>query len=242
MLALLLLAQAAALDPTIVERGAALYAQRCSVPYCHGPAGTAGRAPALAGRNFDIATLRGVIADGIPTRGMPAFQQQLGAEGINAVLAYIRSLPAPPAANAAPPAAAPSIKLTKEGAAGRDLFFDSSRLPGCSDCHAVGNMGGIVAGKLAGTITLDSIRNARVSHVQKAQVPGEPEFPAMIAQVTSDTMRLYDLSAPIPVLRSFPKAQITLKEGPKWDHSAVVNRYSPAELELILLFIRATQR
>ena len=55
-------------------------------------------------------------------------------------------------------------------------------------------------------------------------------------------MRVYDLSARIPVLRSFPKADVILKPGAKWNHSAVVSRYSPAELELILAFIRATQR
>jgi hypothetical protein len=55
-------------------------------------------------------------------------------------------------------------------------------------------------------------------------------------------MRVYDLSPRIPVLRSFPKADVTLKPGAKWDHSAVVNRYSSAELELMVLFIRAIQR
>jgi mono/diheme cytochrome c family protein len=195
----------------------------------------------LAGRNFEVATLHRVIAEGIPTRGMPGFQQQLGDEGVNAVLNYVRSLPAPPPANSPPPAV-PSVKLTKEGATGRDLFFDSSRLPGCSDCHSVGNMGGIVAAKLTPNTTLDNIRNVRTAHVQTAELAGEPQFPAIIAQVTSTTMRVYDLSAPIPVLRSFPKADITLKPGAKWDHAAVVRRYSSSELELMLVFIRATAR
>jgi mono/diheme cytochrome c family protein len=172
---------------------------------------------------------------------MPGFQQQLGDEGVNAVLNYVRSLPAPPSTSAPPPAS-PALKLTKDSAAGRDLFFDSSRLPGCSDCHAAGNAGGSVAAKLTPSTTLDAIRNVRPVHVQMAQAPGEAEFPAIIAQVTSDTMRVYDLSARIPVLRSFPKAQITLNDGAKWDHSAVVNRYSHAELELILMFIRAGHR
>ena len=177
ILALLLFAQAAARDPLIVERGAALYAQRCSVPYCHGPAGTAGRAPALAGRNFEVAALRRVIAEGIPTRGMPGFQQQLGDDGVNAVLNYVRTLPAPPPGNAPPPAP-PPMKLTKEGTAGRDLFFDSSRFPGCSDCHAVGNMGGVVAAKLAANTTVDSIRNVRTTHIQTAQVAGRAGIPS----------------------------------------------------------------
>ena len=241
ILALLLFAQAAARDPLIVERGAALYAQRCSVPYCHGPAGTAGRAPVLAGRNFEVATLRRVIAEGIPTRGMPGFQQQLGDDGVNAVLNYVRTLPAPPPGNAPPPAP-PAMKLTKDGTAGRDLFFDSSRFPGCSDCHAVGNMGGVVAAKLTANTTADSVRNVRIPHLQTAQVSGEPEFPAIIAQVTSHTMRIYDLSASIPVLRSFPKANVILKPGARWNHSAAVGRYSAAELDLMVVFIRATQR
>jgi mono/diheme cytochrome c family protein len=237
-MAVLLFAQAAALDPLMIERGAALYAQRCSVPYCHGSAGTAGRAPSLAGRKFDIAELRRIISQGIPSRGMPPFQQQIGDDGVNAVVAYVRSLPAPPPANAPPPTT-PAAKLTKTATAGRDLFFDSSRFPGCSDCHAVGNMGASVAAKLVPAVTIEAIRNVRSNHVATAQVDGETAFPAIIAQVTSDTMRVYDLAAPIPVLRSFPKTGITLQDGSNWDHAAVVKRYSHVELDLILAFIRS---
>jgi mono/diheme cytochrome c family protein len=239
IVALLFFSQAAALEPLIIERGASLYAQRCSVPYCHGPAGTAGRAPALAGRNFETAELRRIVSEGIPSRGMPGFRQQLGDGGLDAVLAYVRSLPAPPPSNAPPPPAVSAVKLTQAATAGRDLFFDSSRFPGCSDCHAVGNMGSAVAAKLPSTITMDRIRGVRANHVLTARIPGESEFPAIIAQVTSDTMRVYDLSAPIPVLRSFPKATITLQDGSKWDHAAVVKRYSTAELELIHAYIQA---
>ena len=238
MLAILLFAQAAALDPLMVERGASIYAQRCSVPYCHGPAGTSGRAPALARRKFEIEQWRRIISQGISSRGMPGFHQQLGDEGVNAVLAYIRSLPGSPVPHAPQPAAN-TPKLTKAAAEGRDLFFDSSRLPGCSDCHAVGSMGAAVAAKLTASITIDAIRGVRSTHVQTARVQGEPAFPAIIGQVTSDTMRVYDLSTPLPVLRSYPKAAITLEERSKWDHAAVVKRYSDAELELILAFIKA---
>jgi mono/diheme cytochrome c family protein len=239
ILALLLFLQAAVKDTLVLEKGAALYTQRCSVPYCHGPAGTPGRAPALAGRNFDPAALRTMIAEGIPSRGMPAFQTQLGDEGISAVLAYIRSLPAPPRATPSAPTTIAAVRLSKEATAGRDLFLDSSRLPGCSDCHAVGNMGATVAAKLTGIANLAALRAVRATHVQTAQIPNEPDFPALLAQVTSETMRVFDLSMPIPVLRTFAKSQITLKEGANWDHAAVVKRYSPAELELILAFIRA---
>jgi mono/diheme cytochrome c family protein len=233
----LLFAQAAATDLPAVERGAALYQQRCAVPFCHGPAGTSGRAPALAGRDYDLEELRRMIAQGIPSRGMPAFQQQLGDQGVNAVLAYVRSLrpiaPAPP-----PVTTAPQIRLSAQGTSGRDLFFDSSRLPGCSDCHAVGEMGALVAGKLNSSISTEAIRNVRPEHVSTAHSQDHPEFPAIIFQVTSDTMRVFDLSTPLPVLRTFSKSRLALREGAAWDHQRVVRRYSPAELESIVSYIR----
>jgi mono/diheme cytochrome c family protein len=242
IVALLLLAQAATPEIPLAEQGAELFALRCSVPFCHGPDGTSGRAPALAGRNFEPAELRRAIADGIPSRGMPPFQQQLGEEGVNAVLAYVRSLagraPAPP-----PPTngVKATVKLTKEAAEGRELFFDSSRLPGCGTCHAVGDMGGKVAGKLGAIDSVNSLRSIRTAHVRTARVPNEPNFPAIIAEVTPDMMRVFDLSAPLPVLRSFPKAEITLDEATAWDHYAVVKRYSPEELQRILLYIRSVR-
>src|SRR5688572_4779874 len=116
---LVLLAQAAASDALLIEKGAELYRMHCAVPFCHGAAGTAGRAPALAGRNFEPAALRRAITHGIPNRGMPAFRRQLRNDGVNAVFAYVRSLRSPEPAKANGTIARPA-KLSKEAVAGRE--------------------------------------------------------------------------------------------------------------------------
>src|SRR5215472_11547822 len=83
------LAQAA---DDMVSRGAVIFRQSCAVTYCHGPEGKAGRAPALAGRHFDVGTVIGIAATGIPNTSMPAFGQQLKPEDLAAVAAYVVSL------------------------------------------------------------------------------------------------------------------------------------------------------
>jgi mono/diheme cytochrome c family protein len=235
---LLLLAQVAGTDALLIQKGAELYRMHCAVPFCHGAAGTAGRAPALAGRNFEPAALRRAITHGIPNRGMPAFRKQLRDAGVNAVFAYVRSLrssePAKPNGAIVRPA-----KLSKDAAAGRDLFFDSARLPNCAACHAVDNMGGDVAAPVKSVASVEAIRSVRATQVRTARVPGEAEFPAIIAEVTSETMRLYDLSSPLPVLRTFTKSEVTLRDGARWAHSSAAARYTENELELILVYIRA---
>jgi mono/diheme cytochrome c family protein len=235
---LLLLAQAAATHSLLIEKGAELYRMHCAVPFCHGAAGTAGRAPALAGRNFEPKALRRAITHGIPNRGMPAFQRQLRNAGVDAVFAYVRSLRSPEPAKTNGTIVRPA-KLSKEAVAGRELFFDSSRLPGCAACHAIDNMGGEVAAPLRSISSVEALRAVRATQVRTARVPGEAEFPAVIAQVTSESMRLYDLSSPLPVLRTFPKSEVTLREGSRWTHSSAVARYAENELEFILAYIRA---
>lgn len=234
MWTVVLLAQAAGFDVGVVQKGAELYRMNCAVAFCHGSAGAAGRAPALAGRNFEPGALRRAIAHGMPTRGMPAFQKQLGNRGVNAVFAYVRSLKG----SAGAPAPA-NAKLPREAAAGRDLFFDSSRFPGCSDCHAVGNMGATVAAKLTTIAGIDALRGIRARNVRTAQVHGEGEFPAIVAQETPDSIRLFDLSSPLPVLRTLPMSHVTLKEGSTWTHESVVARYTQRELDLIIGYVRA---
>ena len=58
---LLLLCAVAGAQEAAVERGSQLYRVHCATPYCHGPAGAAGRAPKLIGRKPSLIT--GVIKD-----------------------------------------------------------------------------------------------------------------------------------------------------------------------------------
>ena len=57
----------------LVQRGAGIFRTTCAVAYCHGPEGTAGRAPQLAGRALNPGDVRGVIMSGKPGSAMPGF-------------------------------------------------------------------------------------------------------------------------------------------------------------------------
>jgi mono/diheme cytochrome c family protein len=218
--------------------GAALYRMHCSVPYCHGPAGTGGRAPTIAGRNYEPARLREIVANGIPTRGMPAFRKQLGDAAIDAVVAYVLKLPSPSAPKGPPPPA-PRSKLPAEVVTGRDLFFDSARLPGCAACHVAGQSGGGVGPPLTSQNApdVDAIRHAATPGVQTVRVPGETPFPAIVAGESGGVLKIYDVGGRLPVLRTVRKADVRLEAG-SWDHKDLAARYSQRELESIAVFIR----
>jgi len=99
-----------------------LFGKHCGV--CHGDGHGTERGPNLANnrrvRTQPVEALRGVIRDGIPERGMPAFP--LPAAELDALTALVRSLSAPAAA-ANPPG---------DRAAGERFFFGAG---GCGKCH-----------------------------------------------------------------------------------------------------------
>src|SRR5258706_14033402 len=53
-------------DPQLIARGSVLFGQSCSVGYCHGVAGKAGRGPRLRGGEGDRNYLFKVTFEGIP--------------------------------------------------------------------------------------------------------------------------------------------------------------------------------
>src|SRR5262245_55078952 len=89
----LLLAASAVLAQTAsVERGAQLYRTNCAAPYCHGPEGSAGRAPKLIGHTHSINSMFKVITWGIPGTGMPEFTTRLKSEEIADIVAYVMTM------------------------------------------------------------------------------------------------------------------------------------------------------
>ena len=158
-------------DPGLVARGSALFAQNCSVGYCHGVAGKAGRGPRLRGREWDKNYLFRVTFEGIPNSSMPAWKSRLTEAEIGAVVAYVLTLSkltsdSAEAALAAPvaslPRAASETPPTKSESSpvdgtvygnaeqGKALFFDSSNDSHCSACHRVGGSGANVGPDLSG--------------------------------------------------------------------------------------------
>jgi putative heme-binding domain-containing protein len=158
-------------DPQLIARGSTLFAQSCSVGYCHGVAGKAGRGPRLRGREWDKNYLFKVTFEGIPNSSMPAWKGRLTEAEIAAVVAYVLTLSKLPSDNteatlavpvASLPVAASEASPTKSEASpvdgsffgnaekGKALFFDSSNDWHCGACHKIGGTGASVGPELNG--------------------------------------------------------------------------------------------
>jgi len=161
-------------DPRVIAAGEALFAKSCSVGYCHGVAGKAGRGPRLRGREWDRNYLFKVTHEGIPNSSMPAWKGRLSEQEIGSIVAYILTLSkltaddaepsaavSGPSSNASPPAPVTSREtparteprpiegLTGDSNNGKSLFFDSSNDLNCAACHRVHGMGSDVGPDLS---------------------------------------------------------------------------------------------
>jgi putative heme-binding domain-containing protein len=160
-------------DPQLITKGRSLFAQSCSVGYCHGVAGKAGRGPRLRGREWDKNYLFKVTFEGIPNSSMPAWKGRFTEVEIGAVVAYVLTLskltsdsaetPVPAAPVASVPAEAvaeptrtrpapPPVdgSFFGDAAKGKALFFDSSNDWHCAACHRIGGAGASVGPELSG--------------------------------------------------------------------------------------------
>lgn len=237
---LFLIAAACHAQQAAIERGAQLFRTQCATPYCHGPEGTSGRAPSLAGHRFNVNQMFKVITWGIPGTGMPEFTSRLKTQEIADLVAYVMTLggPAPPLA---PAPVSPPRTPTPEARQGRTLFFDAARTGACGSCHDLDGWGVPVGPDLA---ALPAARFADLRAVATRGVVtarpkgGEASFPALLVERTEARVRVYDLSAPLPVLRTFAAGQIVIEPGSSWRHEQVARIYSSAELESIAVYLR----
>src|SRR5690242_9913574 len=253
-LLLLLLSQSVQHDSAtaVIARGEKIFAQSCSVGYCHGVAGAAGRGPRLRGRSFSKDYLLNVTRDGIPSSAMPAWKGRLKDDEIRAVVDYVASLstatdPAPPANPMPPgigPASIPSFNGPPQAARGHALFFDPPR-NNCAACHAVGGRGITIGPDLTALpaktpAELASQAHAtRSRHVLTAKLATGEEFPALLAEQNASQVRLYDLTLTPPVLRTFARPDVvSLTQNAGWRHGDFVKDYSAAELDDIVVYLR----
>jgi len=86
---------ALAADPVQVEKGKAVFGQYCAA--CHGPEGGGLIGPNLTDAYWINGTgkpleIRGIVANGVPAKGMPAWEQMLGAEKVEQVTAFVYSV------------------------------------------------------------------------------------------------------------------------------------------------------
>jgi mono/diheme cytochrome c family protein len=204
------------------------------VPYCHGAEGTAGRAPRLAGRAFNPQYLFNTVLYGKPHTGMPGFMQQLKTADVEAVTQYVLSLgstaPAVDEKSAGP-------ELPPEARRGRELFFDAVRMGSCGKCHELEDRGSPVAVLRKGSADLPKLREIAARDVVTATPDGEDAFPALVVEQTAERVRVYDLSAALPVLRTFAAGKVRITKAASWSHSAALDGYSDAELQAIAAWL-----
>jgi mono/diheme cytochrome c family protein len=222
----------------VVERGSQLYRTQCATPYCHGPDGAAGRAPALAGHRFNVNQVYKMVTWGIPGTGMPEFTTRLKTQEIADLVAYVMTLVG------TMPAAAPARQprtLTAESREGRALFFDSARTGACGSCHELDGWGTPVGPDLSVVPAgrLGDLRSVATRGVVTSRPKGdEAAFPAVLAERTETRVRVYDISAALPVLRTFSAGQIAIEPGSSWRHEQASRLYTSAELESIVRYLR----
>jgi mono/diheme cytochrome c family protein len=216
-------------------RGERVFAANCSVPYCHGANGTAGRAPKLAGHSFTTRELANTVSDGIAPKGMPAFGKQLSREDLDAVVTYLMTLRANTAAVATATATPRASEMP-----GKALFFDAVRMGGCGRCHELDRRGSPVAQSIK-NVPVD-LRTVAATLTVTVSPKGERSFPGIVLERSEKRVRVYDLSSPLPVLRTFARGDVEVTSGSNWSHKDAAAGYSDAELRTIAEFLQSTIR
>jgi mono/diheme cytochrome c family protein len=220
-----------------IRVGREVYERSCATQYCHGAKGSAGGAPAIAGRGRTVESLSHIIREGVPNTAMPGWEDSLSVEEVEAVIAYAASLQHVQAAGEEQPLDPNRAWLSHPG---RELFFDSNRITPCGSCHRFDGLGLAVApsfkGRFAGGAS--SLRDLTSDLVVTVASPGEAAFIAIAASGKVDAPRWYDLTKELPVLRTFDADEVSVSKGSSWSHAGSLGSYSDEDLKVILDFLR----
>lgn len=225
-------------DSQLIARGSALFAESCSVGYCHGVAGKAGRGPRLRGREWDKNYLFKVTFEGIPNSSMPAWKDRLSETEIGAIVAYVLTLSkltsdsteAPvaavsptsvPAETSATKSESSSLEggLVGDAEKGKALFFDSSNDTRCAACHKSGGAGASVGPELRGVkaktvkdlfidIVLPSVHVSPDKPFLSIKTKDGEQIQGVKSEESASHIKLYDIGSLPAVLRNLPKEQI----------------------------------
>ena len=237
---LLLLAAALACGQDVLTRGANLYNQTCANGYCHGPRGVGGSAPRLAARGFSEEYISQTVRRGIPGTAMPAFGTTLPRGEVGMIVAYVASLNGIAPSRNPVREAEPEKKLPAEAARGRELFFDAVRGFGrCATCHETDGMGIPVASPIAKVPASAAELRSLATPQVRTMTAADESVPARVVSQGSKQVKVFDLTSPPPVLRTFASGAVTVKEGSQWRHASVLAVYNDSELSAILDFLRA---
>jgi hypothetical protein len=174
---------------------------------------------------------------------MPGFGTTLPRGQLAMIVAYVASLNGiAPSREAAPPPD-PEKRLPPEALPGRALFFDAVRgFRRCATCHEADGMGTPVASPIAKLPAGAGAMKALATPQVRTATVGGDSFPALVISQGSKQVKLYDLTSPPPVLHSLATGAVVLKEGSTWRHASALAGYSDAELDSILIFLRAVVR
>jgi len=119
--------------PEEAGAGAELYARNCAA--CHGASGRSVTAPDLASDEFLAMTpqpiLEAMIAEGRPSRGMPAWATAMTPAEIRAVAAYVKEW------QTSPEVSLPGGRIRGDAELGATLFAST-----CAPCHGAAGSGG----------------------------------------------------------------------------------------------------
>ena len=157
--------------PSVMTRGKQTFSSTCAG--CHGLDGRGGeRAPNIAEnaklQRLSDAQIFGIIENGVPGSGMPAFHSLPRAD-IQAVVAYLRFLQQTKT----------TLHLPGDPVRGETIFFGKA---GCSGCHMAAGKGGFIASDLS-----EYARGHSVEQIQSAITTPTPLTNAQTKMVTATT-------------------------------------------------------
>jgi putative heme-binding domain-containing protein len=272
LLALMLIAHRAAAQvapPESIATGKQLFAARCSVGYCHGAEGRAGRGPRLRDREWDRNYLYKVIDEGIPNSSMPAWRGKLPNGQMLSIVDYILSIskevvhtdrgaPVRDEAAASPRVATPASSrdggIMGNPATGRALFFDATNDRNCGVCHKMAGAGGDAGpdlSKIAALPAREILRRILFSAVMPERKPtldlvtrdGET-VRGILVDESASRLRLYDLTSPgPPVLRTFSPPDIAQRRAATGDfvHENFAGAYTLRQLLDIVTYLKSAR-
>jgi len=232
---MILLAETPLSAQGIRRAGAQVYAKTCANHYCHGAQGVAGAAPAVAGKALTQQQVDHIVREGIPNTSMAGWKDTLSSSDLAAVIDYVYGLQKATASGRA--ALDPDRPWLKHP--GRELFFDANRITPCGACHEFDGLGLAVATpfKAVSPANVSKLRMLKSDRVRTIRPRAGEPFVGVSAPSKAGVPRWYDLSAELPVLRTFETSAKDSGPASSWSHGDAIGTYSDTGLEMIHEFL-----
>jgi cytochrome c oxidase cbb3-type subunit 3 len=157
--------------------GRSTFSSSCAA--CHGLDGRGGdKAPNIATsvrvQHFSDAELSGIISNGVPGTGMPAFRS-LSEKQVHGLVGYLRSLQGKVEAG----------NLTGNVEHGKGIFFGKGN---CYSCHTISGRGGFLGPDLTNHAATSSAAAIREEIVKMPRVPAAGYRPAVLTTATGERL------------------------------------------------------